>query len=117
MFLNYIKIAWRNLARNKGYAFINIAGLAVALAVFMVIIFYIRHETSYEEHLPESDQVYRVLMHYTDSGNIFSGTPMGLAGHLEETYPEVLFGVKTLPPPPCSTCLSMATGSFTRRGS
>ncbi|MDZ7772596.1 MAG: FtsX-like permease family protein [Balneolaceae bacterium] len=86
------------MARNKGYAFINIAGLAVALAVFMVIIFYIRHETSYEEHLPESDQVYRVLMHYTDSGNIFSGTPMGLAGHLEETYPEVLFGVKTLPP-------------------
>ena len=37
MFKNYLKIAWRNLLKNKTYSFINIAGLAAGMAVAMII--------------------------------------------------------------------------------
>jgi putative ABC transport system permease protein len=48
MFKNYVKIAWRNLWRNKLYSFINLAGLAVGLAVCMLIMLYVAHEHSYD---------------------------------------------------------------------
>ncbi|MDB5011443.1 MAG: hypothetical protein JWQ06_2232, partial [Mucilaginibacter sp.] len=48
MLLNYIKIAWRNLINQKLYSFINISGLAVGLAVGMMIMLYVAHEMSYD---------------------------------------------------------------------
>jgi len=47
MFKSYFKIGWRNLLRNKGYAFINIGGLALAMACSTVIILFVENELSW----------------------------------------------------------------------
>jgi putative ABC transport system permease protein len=48
MFRNYFKTAFRNLARNKVYSFINIAGLSMGLACAMLIMLYIKDEVSFD---------------------------------------------------------------------
>lgn len=45
VFKNYLKVAWRNLVRHKGYSFINIFGLAVGLAVCLLISMYVAYES------------------------------------------------------------------------
>ena len=51
MFRNYFKTAFRNLARNKVYSFINIAGLSVGIAATLIIITYIVDETGYDKKI------------------------------------------------------------------
>ncbi len=60
MFKNYFKIALRNLARNKVYSFINIAGLSLGLASAMLIILYVKDEVSYDRFHKGVDRIYRV---------------------------------------------------------
>ena len=60
MFKNYFKIALRNLARNKVYSFINIAGLSLGLASAMLIILYVKDEVSYDRFHKGVNQIYRV---------------------------------------------------------
>lgn len=60
MLFNYFKTAIRNLARNKAYATINIIGLAVGMAVFLLIAQYVRFEHSYEDFIPDRANIYRV---------------------------------------------------------
>ena len=50
MIKNYFKIAWRNLIKSKGYSAINIGGLAVGMAVAMLITFWIYDELSYNKY-------------------------------------------------------------------
>ena len=75
MFKNYFKIARRNLMRNKSYAAINITGLAVGIAVCMVIFIIIQYQTSFDNFHAEKDRIYRVLTeyHHADAGNISYG--------------------------------------------
>ena len=47
MLLNHLKIAFRNIQRSKGFSFINIAGLSVGMACFILIMLYIKYELSY----------------------------------------------------------------------
>ena len=61
MIRNYIKIAWRNLKHNKGYAVINITGLAIGLACCLLIVLYIRDERSYDHYHENKDRIYRVV--------------------------------------------------------
>lgn len=58
MFKNYLKIAWRNLIRQKLYSVINISGLAVGLAVCMLIMLYVAHEHSYDRFHKNADRIY-----------------------------------------------------------
>ena len=60
MLKNYLKIAFRNIYKNKAFSFINIVGLAAGLAVSFCIIIYITHELSYDKHLKNYDRIYRV---------------------------------------------------------
>jgi len=57
MFKNHLKIAWRNLLRQKRYSLINISGLAVGLAVCMTIMLYVAHEHSYDKFQPNADRL------------------------------------------------------------
>ena len=72
MFKNYFKIAWRNLMRNKSYAAINITGLAVGIAVCLVIFIIIQYQTSFDRFHSKKDRTYRVLTesHHTEDANI-----------------------------------------------
>lgn len=59
MFRNYMKIALRNLVREKGYAFINIGGLTIGIASCILILIYITNELTYDRHNEKSDRIYR----------------------------------------------------------
>lgn len=61
---NYLKVSFRNFWRNKGYAFINILGLAIGMASCTLILLYVIDEFSYDRFHEKSDHIYRVL---TDS--------------------------------------------------
>jgi len=92
MFRNYVKIALRNLKRQKGYAFINITGLAVGMACCLLIALYVGHEYSYDRFHEKADRIYRVLGHYKatlENDFIGSVTDGLLAPTLQAEIPEV----------------------------
>jgi putative ABC transport system permease protein len=60
MLKNYLTVAFRNLVKNRLYTAINIFGLAVGLASCILILLYVRHETSYDEWFPNADRIYAV---------------------------------------------------------
>jgi putative ABC transport system permease protein len=65
MFKNYLKIAFRNLWKNKVYSTINIAGLAVGMAVALIIGLWTAREFSYNKFLPKYERIYQVETNYT----------------------------------------------------
>jgi putative ABC transport system permease protein len=93
MFKNYLKIARRNLTRNKSYTAINVTGLAVGIAVCMVIFIIIQFQTSFDNFHVKKDRVYRVLteFHYEESGNISYKTavPFPMPAGLKTYFPEI----------------------------
>ncbi len=73
MLKNHIKIAWRNLLKNKGFTAINVIGLSTGIAACILISVYINHEVSYDKHVPNSSQVYRMTGTYIEDGRVESG--------------------------------------------
>lgn len=61
MFTNYLKTAFRNLTRNKIYAFINIAGLSLGLACVMLIMLYVKDEVSFDRFHKNAANIYRIV--------------------------------------------------------
>jgi putative ABC transport system permease protein len=49
MIKNYIKTAFRSLMKNKGFTFINVFGLALGLATYMLIVFYVFDESAFNQ--------------------------------------------------------------------
>jgi putative ABC transport system permease protein len=60
MIKNYLIVAWRNLVKNKVYSFINITGLAIGLASFLLIALYMMDELSYDRYNDKADRIYRI---------------------------------------------------------
>ncbi len=60
MIKNFLKIAWRNLVKDKSYSLINIAGLAIGLACFLLIALYVVDELSYDRFNEKADRIYRI---------------------------------------------------------
>jgi putative ABC transport system permease protein len=81
MFLNYLKTAFRNLLRNKTYSAINMIGLAIGMAVFLLIAQYVRFERSYEDFVPDRTNIYRVSIHSYRNNELISASA--------ENYPAV----------------------------
>ncbi len=91
MFRNYIIIALRNIRRKAGYSFINIAGLALALACSLLIFFHIDHELSFENIYPDADNIYRIQIDskFGDTWREWATGPFPVGPMLTEQYPEV----------------------------
>ncbi|AQG81067.1 ABC transporter permease [Spirosoma montaniterrae] len=68
MFRNYLKIAWRNLIRDKGYSAINIFGLALGMACALLIGLWVRDELSYDRFLPDVDNIHHIRVNYNFRG-------------------------------------------------
>src|SRR4051812_33999361 len=62
----YFKTAYRNLLKNKAYAFVNILGLAVGITACVLIGLFVNNERSFDNFVPNADKVYRLneYMHY-----------------------------------------------------
>ena len=88
MLSNYFKIALRNLLRNRIYSFINIGGLAVGMAVAMLIGLWIFDELSFNKYHKNYDRIASVMQHYTMNGVTDSqvSLPIPLANELRTTY-------------------------------
>lgn len=76
MVLNYLKIAWRNLWRNKLYSSINIGGLALGLAVCMLIMLYVAHEHSYDHFHKNTSRIFSVYTSGTYGGQAVNTSHM-----------------------------------------
>ncbi|MEX2235083.1 MAG: ABC transporter permease [Cyclobacteriaceae bacterium] len=87
MFQNYFKIAWRNMSRQKMYTSIKIGGFAIGLATCIVIGLFIRHELSYELHIKDAQNIYRVYNQYEDGSG--TAVPAPFASILRADYPEI----------------------------
>jgi putative ABC transport system permease protein len=77
MFKSFFNSTLRNLWRNKVYTAINVLGLSVGLAGFVLIMIYVRGELSYDRHHPDAENIYRVAMRLEMSGNIIEAAVSG----------------------------------------
>ncbi|MBB1284241.1 ABC transporter permease [Flavisolibacter sp. BT320] len=91
MFQNYLKIAWRNLKKNKVFSFINIFGLSVGLTCCILISLYVYHELRYDTHHANGDRLYRLGTIFIDQGVEDKGrTTSAPAGSMMQAeYPEI----------------------------
>lgn len=91
MIRNYIKVALRNLWKNKGYSAINIFGLALGLATCLLILLYVWDELSFDRFHEKADRIFRVQSDIKFGGSdlklAVSSDPMGQT--LKNDYPEV----------------------------
>lgn len=99
MILNYIKIAWRNLAKQKLYSLINITGLAVGLAVCMMIMLYVAHEMSYDRFHKNADRIFTPNAQIKSGGNTMNIQYMSYASGplIKQNQPTVEAYMRTLP--------------------
>ncbi len=91
MIKNYIKIAWRNLRKNKGYSALNIGGLALGMAAALLILIWVQNEMSFDQFHSKKDRLY-----VAGNQDIFDGephtwfsTPKPLGPVLRNEFPEI----------------------------
>ncbi|MCK4932573.1 MAG: ABC transporter permease [Candidatus Aminicenantes bacterium] len=89
MFKNYIKIAFRNIRRYKGYSLINIAGLTVGMACFILIFLWVYDELNYDTYHTHSDRLCRIILRKAGDPGIPSA-PYILPQILKDEYPEIV---------------------------
>ncbi len=92
MIRNYIKIAWRNIVRNRLYSLINISGLAVGMTVTLLIGLWIWDELSFDKHYSNTDRIFKVLVNNTyedEKVETYPATPSKLKEAIKNEIPEV----------------------------
>ena len=89
MLMNYLKTAWRNVKKNKGFFALNFIGLYISVVVCILITLMLLHETSFDRPSDNSMSIYRVVSHSTSpSGRKNSAvTPYPLAAAMRAAMP------------------------------
>jgi putative ABC transport system permease protein len=85
---NYLKITLRNIKRQKGFSIINISGLAIGMAVCLILMLYVTHEQSYDDFHEKAESIYRLRL------TNFAGSHGAAGQAVKEAFPEVLEYVK-----------------------
>ncbi len=92
MIKNYIKIAWRNILRYKGFSLINILGLAIGLTCCVLVGLFIMDEVSYDRYHKDADRIYRVVKDFVnDDGSKLpdATTPPAIGAAIQKDIPEI----------------------------
>ena len=91
MFKNYLKMTLRNLKKHKGYSFLNIAGLSVGMACFILVLLFVQYEFRYEKHHINAERIYRLIVEQNLGDRVFraNSSPVPLAETLARDLPEV----------------------------
>ncbi len=97
MLKNYLKIAMRNIRRQKMYSLINILGLAVGLICSVLIFLWIQDERGYDGFHEHASQIYRVTIIDDEAGpdHGFAVTPIAMAPVIKDEIPEILGAART----------------------
>ncbi len=92
MFKNYLKVTLRNLKKHKGYSLINVAGLSVGMACFVLILLFVQYEFSYESQHELADRIYRVNVEQHRPDSVFRAqtSPVPLAETLHAEIPDIV---------------------------
>ncbi|HXL56425.1 MAG TPA: ABC transporter permease, partial [Chitinophagaceae bacterium] len=92
MFRNYFKVAIRSLLKRKGYSLINIMGLAIGMAVCLLIILFIQNELSYDQWQQRGNNIYRVVLErrYPGRSTSYAIIPQSIGPAIQKEYPEVM---------------------------
>src|ERR1700761_4942230 len=95
MIKNYLKIAMRNLAKNKVHTFINIAGLSVGLACSILILLWVQNELSIDAYHANGDRLYKVFEREYYDGKIDGNydTPGVMGEEMKRVIPEVEYAI------------------------
>jgi putative ABC transport system permease protein len=91
MIKNYIKIAWRNLIRDKSFSILNITGLAVGMASAILIFLWIQNEVSHDRFHENGKRIYLMFNRdkYDGELKVWSNTPKIMAPTIKKSFPEV----------------------------
>ncbi len=91
MFRNYLKIAIRSLIKQKVYTVINVLGLAVSITACLLILIYVKHETSYDTFFPGADRIYKMVLErkYPNHITFYASIPHSYATVTLRDFPEV----------------------------
>lgn len=92
MIKNYMKVAFRNMMRRKGYSLINILGLATGMAVCLLIVLFVQHELSYDKQHEKGDRVHRVVLEriYPGRSTSYSIIPQSIGESIQKEFPDVM---------------------------
>jgi len=98
MLRNYLKIAFRNLWRRRGFSAINIIGLAVGLAATFLIVLYINFEFSYDTFHSKKDNIYRLIADVEVPNDVLEIDRPALAvpPHLKEDFADIEDAVRIM---------------------
>src|SRR5450631_1521134 len=88
MIKSYLRIAWRNLIKNKATSLINIGGLAVGMAVAILIGLWMNDEISFDRNFKNYDHIAKVIQNVTNNGEVqtWRSVPYPLADELRKNY-------------------------------
>ena len=93
MLRNYFTVGVRALFKNKTYAFINVVGLAIGMAACLMILLFVRHETSYDRWIPGHEDIYQLQSWYksdeTGEENRLRMTPYVAGKRLAQHFPQI----------------------------
>jgi putative ABC transport system permease protein len=89
MFKNHIKLALRNLYKDKAFSFINLSGLAIGLACFILIMVWVQDELSFDRFHKSADRLYRITMKNAGMDKFWAITPLALSDVIKTEYPEI----------------------------
>lgn len=108
MFKNYLKIALRNIKKNKLYSFINIIGLAIGIVGCLLIGIYVKNEMTYDNFHDKADRIARVIMEgqYSGEHDVAAVTGTKVGPELKRSFPQVESYVRTMKYP-----MSLANGT------
>ncbi|RYU97728.1 ABC transporter permease [Emticicia agri] len=118
MLQNYFTIAWRNLTKNKSYSFINIGGLAIGIAVAILIAFWIHDELTFNQSHQNYDRIGQVMRHDWYNGRKETGgqsSPMPLGNKLRDAYKDAFTHV-VISTNPVNYIIASADKKFTQAG-
>ena len=100
MFRTNLKIAWRNLIKDRQFTVLNVAGLSAGLACALLIFLWVQDELNFDKFLANNDRLYQLVEHQNSNGNI--GISDGSSGLLSEAVahqsPEVEYASPLAPP-------------------
>jgi putative ABC transport system permease protein len=91
MFRNYLKIAFRNLWRYKGFSLINIASLTIGLTGCLLIGLFVWDELQYDKFMKDGDRIYRLYLQRSNSNSnsAAASTPPAFGSYAQQNFPEV----------------------------
>ncbi len=87
MFKSFLKIAFRNLSKNKTYTVINLSGLAMGMACVILVLVWVQNELSYDSFFKNADSIHLMLQGFNNSYS--TSTSELMAPELKADFPEV----------------------------